>query len=287
MTLRRMLLGAAAVAALSLACTSGSGGSAPAPARTNDPGRFVWHDLTTNDPAAAKTFYAALLGWQYVDTAIDGHSYSVARLNDKPVAGIHAPRPDRAGKTPSHWLSYMSVADVDAMVATARAAGGAVLGEPHEVGSIARAAVLRDPQGAPFGLVRFAAGDPVAPANPVEGTFFWNEYLTHDVDAAVAFYNGLVPFETTVSKSESGASYVVLKHGNARAGVFRVPDSEKNVPPNWLPYVFATDPAALTAKVVSLGGKVLLAPKPEHRKGSLAVVADPTGAVFALQKYPY
>ena len=91
----------------------------------------------------------------------------------------------------------------------------------------------------------------------------------------------------TVSKSESEASYVVLKHGKARAGVFRVPDSANNVPPNWLPYVFVSDPATLATKAASLGGKILLAPKSELRKGSLAVVADPSGAVFALQKYPY
>jgi predicted enzyme related to lactoylglutathione lyase len=285
MTLCRRILGLAAAVALGVGCSSG--GSTPAKPSTNDPGKFVWHDLTTNDPAAAKTFYAALLGWQYVDTTIDNHAYTVARLAEKPVAGIHAPRPDRAGKTPSHWLSYISVSDVDAMASKAKAAGGAVLGEPHDVGTVARAAVVRDPQGAPFGLVRFKAGDPVEPAALVQGTFFWNEYLTHDVESALAFYNGLVPFEMTVSKSESGASYVVLKHGKARAGVFGVPESEKNVPPNWLPYVFVSDPAALAGKVAGLGGKVLLAPKPEIRKGSLAVVADPTGAVFALQKFPY
>jgi hypothetical protein len=39
--------------------------------------------------------------------------------------------------------------------------------------------------------------------------------------------------------------------------------------------------------VAGLGGKVLLAPRPDLRKGSLAVVADPAGAVVALQKYPY
>ena len=84
----------------------------------------------TNDPAACKTFYAALLGWQYVDTSIDGHAYTVARLGEKPIAGLHAPRPDRAGKTPSHWLSYMSVADVDATVAKAKAAGGPCSASP-------------------------------------------------------------------------------------------------------------------------------------------------------------
>jgi hypothetical protein len=273
---------------LAVACGSSSGGSAPAGERTaNAPGKFVWRGLTTTDPETAKKFYASLLGWEYVETTVLGRPYSVARLGKTPIGGIHAPKAENAGKTPSHWLSYMSVADVDASVAKAKAEGAAVLAGPLEVGKVGRAAVLKDPQGAPFGLVRLSAGDPADPPSPVEGTFFWNEYLTHDLDATLAFYNGLVPFELTVSKSEAGAGYAVLKHGRARAGVFRLPDTKKDVPPNWLPYVLVSDPAGLAAKVAGLGGRVLLEPRPEHRKGSLAVVADPTGGVLALQKYPY
>ncbi|HEX4438864.1 MAG TPA: VOC family protein [Thermoanaerobaculia bacterium] len=285
---RSAVLFVASIAALPFACSSG--GAAPAAkAGASSPGKFVWHDLTTDDPAACKKFYSALLGWQFVDATVLGRPYTVARIGKTPVGGIHAPNPDRAGKTPSHWLSYMSVADVDAAVEKTKAGGGGVLAGPMDIDAHGRAAVLRDPQGAPFGLVRLAAGDPTEPAAPVEGTFFWNEYLTHDLDATMAFYNALVPFEMTVSKSESGASYAVLKRGGgqAHAGVFRLPDSKKEVPPNWLPYVFVTDPAGLAARVASLGGRVLLEPHPDVRKGSLAVVADPTGAVFALQKYPY
>jgi predicted enzyme related to lactoylglutathione lyase len=274
-----------AIAAVALRCSTSNTASAAKPA-VNSPGKFVWHDLTTDDPAACKKFYGALLKWDYVDTTVLGRPYSVARIGQTPVGGIHAPNPER-GKTPAHWLSYMSVADVDASVARAKAEGGDVLAGPVDIDTRGRAAVLRDPQGAPFGLVRLAAGDPADPASPLEGTFFWNEYLTHDMDATVAFYNGLIPFEMTVSKSESGASYAVLKHGGAHAGVYRLPDSKKDVPPNWLPYVFVTDPAGLAARVPELGGRVLLAPHPDLRKGTLAVVADPTGAVIALQKYPY
>jgi predicted enzyme related to lactoylglutathione lyase len=283
-----LVLVLAAITAVPFGCSTSTSGTTPAASSLRpDPGKFVWHDLTTDDPAACKKFYSALLGWEFADTTVLGRPYTVARIGKTPVGGIHVPRSDSAGKTPAHWLSYMSVADVDASVAKAKAEGGVVLAGPVDVDTRGRAAVLRDPQGAPFGLVRFSAGVPIDPASPVEGTFFWNEYLTHDLDATLAFYNGLVPYEMDVSKGESNASYAVLKHGKARAGVFRLPDSKKDVPPNWLPYVFVTDPAGLAARVPGLGGRVLLAPHPDHRKGTLAVVADPTGAVVALQKYPY
>ena len=29
------------------------------------PGKFVWHDLLTSDPAAAQRFYSALFGWEF------------------------------------------------------------------------------------------------------------------------------------------------------------------------------------------------------------------------------
>ena len=280
------ILALAAAAAFAASCSSSA--SAPAgKAASSDPGKFVWHDLTTDDPVACKKFYGALLGWEFVDTTVLGRPYTVARLGTRPVAGIHTPRSENSGKTPAHWLSYMSVADVDATAGKAKAAGASVLAGPVDLGTMGRAAVLRDPQGAPFGLVHLTAGDPHDPAAPVEYTFFWNEYLTHDMDATLAFYNGLVPYEVTASKSEAGAAYAVLKQGRARAGVFRVPDSEAQVPPNWLPYVLVADPAALAARVAGLGGRVLLSPRPELRKGSLAIVADPTGAVVALQKYPF
>src|SRR5262245_4994098 len=220
--------GAAFLLATTAFVLCGCNTSSPPPAAktgVTNHGKFVWHDLTTDDPAACKKFYTALLGWQYADTTVLGRPYSVARIGKTPVGGIHTPNPQGVGKTPAHWLSYMSVADVDASVAKAKAEGGGVLAGPTDIDTRGRAAVLRDPQGAPFGLVRLSAGDPANPPSPVEGTFFWNEYLTHDLDATLAFYNGLVPFEVTVSKSESSASYAVLRHGGARAGVLRLPDS--------------------------------------------------------------
>ena len=68
-----------------------SSSSAPAgKAAANNPGKFVWHDLTTDDPAASKKFYSALLGWEYSETTVLGRPYAVARaqppinFDDKP-----------------------------------------------------------------------------------------------------------------------------------------------------------------------------------------------------------
>jgi uncharacterized protein len=278
-----LLVSSAAAAFQTFGCSSTGSGTARGP---NTPGKFVWHTLATDDLAASKKFYTSLFGWDYSETTLLGKPFTVARLGKTPVAGMRAPDPER-GKTVSHWLPYISVANLEASVTKAKASGGGLLAGPVDVGTLGRAAVLTDPQGAPFGLVHLSAGDPPDPAKPAEGTFFWNEYLTHDLDATLAFYNGLLPYEVATTKSEEHAAYTVLKSDRARAGVFRLPDSQAQVTPSWLPYVLVADPSGLAARVPGLGGKVLLAPNAKHRKGSLAIIADPTGAVIALQKYPF
>jgi predicted enzyme related to lactoylglutathione lyase len=65
-----------------------------------------------------------------------------------------------------------------------------------------------------------------------------------------------------------------------------LPLPPKGVRTTWLAYVLVKDPAAQATRAESLGGKVLLAPRQDLRKGSLAIVADPSGAVLALQRWP-
>ena len=60
----------------------------------------------------------------------------------------------------STWLGYVSVPDVDAAAAAFKEKGGNVLKEPFDVASLARAAVVTDPQQALLGLIRIARGDP-------------------------------------------------------------------------------------------------------------------------------
>jgi predicted enzyme related to lactoylglutathione lyase len=144
--------------------------------------------------------------------------------------------------------------------------------------------VVIDPQGAPLGLVRLAEGDPPDEASPRENRFFWMEYLAGDTSAALTFYTGLLGYQAENVEVAGNPAYQVLRKGRARAGLLPAPP--QGVRPAWLSYVLVKDPAAQAARAASLGGKVLLAPRPDVRKGTLAIVADPSGAALALQKWP-
>ena len=148
-----------------------------------------------------------------------------------------------------------------------------------------RVAIVTDPQGAVLGLARLTDEELAADSStPRAGTFFWMEYLAQDHGAAVDFYTDTLGYTPQPTGSDA-RPYTVLSRGRARGGVLQAPDEVER--PLWLPSILVDDPAALAERARSLGGTVLLEPDPEIRNGSLAIVADPSGAVVALQKFPY
>jgi predicted enzyme related to lactoylglutathione lyase len=162
--------------------------------------------------------------------------------------------------------------------------GGEVLAEPQDLDTRGRIAVLRDPRGAVFGVLTSASGDPADLDTP-PGGFLWNELWTDDVQASVDFYHNLAGYRHVVVDFPTGGDYDVLQaEERPRGGVVEIPFEE--VRPNWLPYVLVEDPLAIVARVEELGGAVLLAPHEELRAGSVAIIADPSGAALTVQKWP-
>ena len=286
MTTRKLLtaisIGVICVVAAALGVANGP--TTLAAADLPEPGRFVWRDLMTKDVNAAKRFYGELFGWRFENVKRGEHPYVIARLAGAPVAGIVDV--SAIADAGPQWISFMSVADVDKTTSLVQSNGGKILVTPRNLGSIGRAAVVADPQGAPLGFAQLRRDVP-DPVQPTTGHFFWQEYLARDANEALAFYKGLIGYESSILETRLGVEYHVLRTTRGRAGLFRLPEKVEGVQPNWLPYVLVDDPSALAAKVSGLGGRIVVPAAPERRNGSLVVVADPGGAVLALQKYPF
>ena len=58
-----------------------------------------------------------------------------------------------------------------------------------------------------------------------------------------------------------------------------------DVEPDWVPYVAVSDTAAIVEKAVKLGARVLIEPEGTNEPGAIAIIADPSGAVFAVQQF--
>ena len=82
--------------------------------------------------------------------------YRLLVADGRPVAGMTGPRAGSAtwpsGGPEGHWVPYFGTDDVEAAVERATSGGGTVLVEPVDIPGWGRAAVLRDPDGATFGV---------------------------------------------------------------------------------------------------------------------------------------
>ncbi len=141
--------GAAACAALRARPTAAPG----AAAASGRVGEFVWQDLMTDDAVKSRAFYEQLFGWTFDETNRLGRPYLIARLGTTPVGGMTQVARQRPDEPVAQWLSYLAVADVDAVAGRVTASGGKLLVSPTNVNTH-RAAVAVDPQGAPVGLVK-------------------------------------------------------------------------------------------------------------------------------------
>jgi len=257
---------------------------APNPTDVYHVGKFVWFDLLTNDVPGTKQFYGELFNWEFEGDSSDDTFYATIKNSGTPIGSVIYLKRTDENVSESRWLSFLSVPDVDRAADQVRQAGGVVLKEPRDFPDRGRIALVRDPQGAIFALLRANGGDP--PDSDLEtGKWMWNELWTTDVMAATAFYKTIVGFTREAIELSMGETYQQLKLADrVRAGIVPIPWDD--LKPNWLPYVAVADISATVAHVKLLGGEVLLEPDEQIRDDSVAVIADPSGAAFAVQNLP-
>ena len=115
----------------------------------------VWHELMSSDPERAKKFYREVIGLTTEPLEGAPFPYTLWLQNGAPVGGL-VPPPDQQTGWPSgpkpHWVSSFATADVDQAVEKAQTLGGQVLLPPTDIPEFGRAAVLKDPEGAVFGI---------------------------------------------------------------------------------------------------------------------------------------
>jgi predicted enzyme related to lactoylglutathione lyase len=122
-----------------------------------EPGTLVWTELITSNAEAARDFYSKLFGWdiQQRSTKWSPMPYTVFMRGDKQAGGMIQMTPEM-GNMSSHWLPYFGTPDADATTVKAQQLGGSAIVPPSDVPGVARFAILHDPQGATFGIIRFA-----------------------------------------------------------------------------------------------------------------------------------
>ena len=117
------------------------------------------------------------------------------------------------------------------------------------------------------------------------GTFCWVELATSDGEAAKKFYTELFGWSFNDNPMGPDMVYTMLqKDGKDVGGLYKLmPDmTAQGIPPNWLSYVSTANADESAAKAREVGGTIMQEPIDVATHGRMAVIQDPTGAVFAL-----
>lgn len=256
----------------------------------SDQGGFIWYELMTPDPEGAKTFYDAVVGWEIGgEGPPEYNGYRMIGRSDGKVAGgllPLTPEMRQHGARPT-WLGYIHVADVDQKVAAIEAAGGKALMPATDIPNVGRIAMVADPQGAPFYVMKPTppAGDPNAqsdvfsPDQPQRCS--WNELSTTDPVAGRKFYGEQFGWGTEefMDMGEYG-EYRFLEQGGTRIGALC--GVSPGAQPRWRYYFRVPSIAAAKDIAEKNGGSVSMGPHQVPTGDWIITGTDPQGAEFAL-----
>jgi predicted enzyme related to lactoylglutathione lyase len=265
---------------------------APVTANENQPnpkGDFIWYELMTPDPDLAKAFYDAVVGWDIEPQPAGEMDYRMIRRSDGGNAGGVLRITDEMAQRGARpiWLGYVYVDDVDAAVASIEKAGGAVLMPKSEAAGVGPIAMVKDPQGAPFYVMK-----PTPPTDKpdtksdvfsetAQQRVGWNELSTSDPVAARRFYGDQFGWDSNdyMDMGEMG-EYRFLDHHGQRIGALcgTMPGQQ----PKWRYYIRVPSISSAKQTVEDKGGTVAMGPHQVPTGDWILIGSDPQGAEFAL-----
>jgi predicted enzyme related to lactoylglutathione lyase len=124
-----------------------------------EPDAPCWAELYTTDDAAARGFYATVVGWKPDVKSQEPVAYTEWIASDGKVVGGMVKMTGRQPISgPPHWVTYFAVADCDAAAARTARNGGKVLFPPTDMPHVGRFSVLADPAGAEFAIIKLSHG---------------------------------------------------------------------------------------------------------------------------------
>lgn len=260
-------------------------------------GSFIWYELMTSDADAAATFYGRVVGWKVGVNVMPqaGMDYRMIERVDGGGAacgfsgGIFALDDEMIGQgAKPGWMGYIHVADVDAKVEEIVAAGGTVHVPGTTMEGVGRFAMVADPQGSAFYVMTpEVSAEDVAATSDVftvdkPQTIRWNELVTPDDEAALAFYTRHFGWtqEGGMPMGELGEYRFIQCDGVTIGAV--MPQADFMPVAGWTCYIGVDDIDRAVGEVESGGGRLQGQPQ-EIPTGEYTVHAfDPQGAWFGL-----
>lgn len=253
-------------------------------AASNKPGDYIWYELLTSNADAAQAFYGNVLGWRFSDSGQTGMDYRIITVGSEGIGGLMEISAEMAqhGARPT-WLGYITVKNADETAAETERRGGRILMPPMDIPNVGRIAMLADPQGAPFYVIKpgwQGKSNAFTEDQTLLGHCVWNELETTDQSAAWEFYGGMFGWKHDggIDMGPKG-EYQFIRHGSMLGAIAPVEGSN---PSHWTQYFRVENIDVAKAAVEAGGGRVVTGPE-DIPGGEFAMTClDPQGALFGL-----
>lgn len=206
-----------------------------------------------------------------------------------PIIGLGAQSAEYA-HLPVQWMPHIQVADIAASVERALGLGGSELMHGKDDHGKSQWAVLRDPNGAAFGLIPVVPAEMIPPIDDVAarvGCISWLDLTVSDAVLTRDFYRQVIGWSAQAVDMESaGERYADFNmlgaDGNPAAGICHARGVNQDLPPVWMIYLPVGDLPESLRIVQEEGGKVIKETRGSDGEVAYAVIQDPVGVFLAL-----
>jgi predicted enzyme related to lactoylglutathione lyase len=249
-----------------------------------DQGTPSWVGLATTDVEGAESFYGALFGWEADhQPSGEGMIYSMQILKGKSAAAIYKMDEEQVKQgIPPHWVTYITVNDVDAATAKVEPAGGKVVMHPFDVMDNGRMAIISDPEGSVFCLWQPMKNIGAEIVNE-HGAVCWNELAVNDPKNVIPFYSKVLDIDLGKMEGSPMEYWLFKVGGRDVGGILRKNEQMNDLPSHWSVYFTVDDCDGIVEKAKSMKAQVIVPPT-DMGPGRFAVLQDPQSAVFSVIK---
>jgi len=240
-------------------------------AQTLNNGEVSSRDLLTTDVKEAEGFYTKLFGWESRPT--DKHI--ALYYNNTHVANLVQIDLDKQAQ----WMPQFAHNDFAEAKKEILNNGGTILKEVTQSGNGDKYLLIKDPQGALSVLTDDLKKERESNF-PTLNEWLWDELWSHDASASQHFYKKLFSYETQKLETD----YIIFKKNDKWAtGLIDNPFEQSQT--QWVSTIRVSSPKQTCEQAVKLGAKILVSVEENKGHRDAALIADPSGAVFIVEKY--
>lgn len=121
---------------------------------------------------------------------------------------------------------------------------------------------------------------------PKAGDICWRELRTKNLPAAIKFYSKLFGWELPQTKATPMDYKEIVVNGTAHGGMMSMEGEDwGELPSHWASYIAVDNADETVAKISANGGSIHVPPFEAPGIGRMAMVADPSGAAFAIIQF--